>query len=306
MRIDLFVIDGQNDFCASGNEPDSYPTPNGGKRQGALYVAGADQEAISVANMINRLTEKAKNSGHAITINPSLDSHHKNDCSHHTAWKMKDGSSPPPFTVVSNKDVQEQIVIPRFPVGVFDGVTMPSYKWALLYTEALERNGRCPLTLWPVHCEIGTWGNNVYQPLMEAYGNFCETTGRWINWITKGQNAFTEHYSAFKADVVDPTRPETQMNVNVVQSAAQADYVLWVGWAGSHCLRWTAMDAIDYFDKQGNNEFIKKCVFFEDASAPVPNPPGAGAPDFVQWRKDFLNEVEKRGATITNTKDFMK
>lgn len=303
-KIDLFVIDGQNSFCASGKEPKDWPAPAGGHRAGELYVEGADLEAVRVADMIKRLRDPNHQNGHKLNnLRVSLDSHHRNDGSHNTSWKGPDGKSPPPFTIVSNEDVRNQKWLPRFPFGVWQGKICSSYDWALKYTEALESNGRCPLCLWPVHCEIGTWGQCIYYPLLLAYNDWCEVTGRWIEPITKGDWVWTEHYSALKADVPDPTVPKTGMNTEVVQSAMEADLIVWCGWAGSHCLRWTALDAINNFGA-GSNEFIRKCVFLEDASAPVPNPPGG--PNFKQWRLDFLDEVAKRGGTITTTTEFLK
>lgn len=296
MRIDLIVIDGQNDFCASGKEP--------GGRKGSLFVEKANEEAVLVANMIDRLKDPKVKSGHKLDkVHASLDSHHKNDGSHNTSWKRKDGSSPDPFTIVSHQDVRSQIYIPRFSIGVWEGNVVPSYQWALKYTEALEANGRAPLCLWPVHCQIGTWGQNIYDPLQAAFDRWCETTNSWIDYISKGHWVWTEHYSALKADVPDPTRPETQLNVEIIQDVSQADSILWTGWAGSHCLRWTALDGVNYFG-QGENEFIRKSVFFEDASASVPDIPGAPF-KFTDWRREFLDEMHKRGATITTTTQYL-
>lgn len=284
-RIDMFIIDGQNDFC----DP-----------KGALYVTGAEAETEKVKQMIKRLR---KPGGHRIhKLNATLDSHHRNDGSHNISWKKPNGQSPDPFTIVTRQLVKDQQVVPRFPIAVWEGKVIPSYEWALKYSEALELRGRCPLCLWPVHCEIGKWGQNVHPALAEAYDDWTDATGTWINYISKGQWPFTEHYSGLVADVPDPTRPETQMNIEVIQDAMQADMIVWAGWAGSHCLKWTALDAINFFGN-GNNEFIKKCVFLEDASAAVPNPPGG--PDFAQWRKDFLSEVAQRGATVTTTEKFL-
>lgn len=298
-RIDLFVIDGQNDFCASGNEPDGYPTPAGGKQRGALFVEGADKEAALVGGMISRLQ------GRIAKIHATLDSHHRNDGSHNISWKGPDGASPPPFTIVTHQDVADQKWVPRFSIGLWEGKAIPSLQWALKYTKALETSGRCPLCLWPPHCQIGTWGQGIYHPLQKAYDEWCAATNQWIDFISKGHWPWTEHYSGLRADVPDPTRPETQMNVAVVQDAFEADQIAWTGWAGSHCLRWTALDAANYFGTTGENEFLKKSVFFEDASAAVPDIPGAPV-KFSEWRREFLDEVSKRGATITTTDKFLK
>lgn len=295
-RLDLFVVDGLNDFCASGTEPLDWPWPSGGRRRGSLFVEGADKEAVNVAEMIKRLGTRI------YTIHAMIDSHHRNDGSHNIAWKDSQGNSPPPFTIVTHADVLAQKYVPRFPVGIWEGKRITSLQWALNYTKALEDKGRNPLCLWPVHCEIGTWGQCFYHPLREAFDDWTKETCQWINFVSKGSWVWTEHYSGIRADVPDPTRPETQLNTDLINSAAQADIIAWTGWAGSHCLRWTALDAINHFG-QGSNDFIKKSVFFEDASAAVPNVPGG--PDFAQWRQDFLNEVSKRGGTVTTTKKFL-
>jgi nicotinamidase-related amidase len=306
MRVDLFVVDGQNDFLASGNEPKDWPWPAGGPCRGALCVEGADKEGVLVADMIDRLKAPNLPLGHKISkIHATLDSHNQNDGSHNIAWKDANGNSPPPFTIVSHADAVTQKYVPRFAGGMFNGVQLPAQQWAMKYTEALEKGGRSQLCLWPVHCKIGTWGSNVYHPLMQAYDRWCAATNLWIDWISKGSWPFTEHYSAMQADVPEPTVPNTQMNVACVQDAMNADKIAWVGWAGSHCLRWTALDAANYFGKTGPNDFLKKSVFFEDACAAVSDIPGAPF-KFSDWRKEFLDEVSKRGATITKTTEFLK
>src|SRR5574343_1588442 len=123
-RVDLFIVDGQNDFLH----------PNG-----ALYVKNADQEAIKLANMIQRLGKRLSK------LHETLDSHHFNDCSHNIAWKGENGNPPPAFTIVTNEDVKNHKWVPKFSIGVWEGKVIPSYQWALNYTEALEKQGRCPL-----------------------------------------------------------------------------------------------------------------------------------------------------------------
>lgn len=289
MRADLIVIDGQNDFC----DP-----------SGALYVDGADKEAVLVSTMIKRLRDRRVSGGHRLAkIHASLDSHPRNDCSHNVTWIDQAGNVAPPFTIITHADVQAHRWRPRFAFGVWEGRQVPSLEWALKYTESLERDGRAPLCLWPPHCEIGKWGQNVFSVLAEAYDDWAEATGRWINFITKGHWPYTEHYSALRADVIDPTILATQLNVDVINDVDGADLVGWCGWAGSHCLRWTALDAVNHFGA-GDNPFLRKSVFFEDASAAVRNPPGG--PDFAAWRREFLDEVEKRGAKIMTTTEFLK
>jgi len=303
-RVDLFVIDGQNDFCASGKEPKNWPAPEGGHRPGALCVAGADKEAVTVASMINELKTNGSERHLISRIHATLDSHHPNDCAHNTVWRDSSGQVVPPFTIVSHDDVAKHKYTPSFAGGVWEGRAISAYDWALKYTEALATRGRNPLCLWPEHCLIQSWGASVYHPLQEAYNSWAKQTGRWIDYITKGQWPFTEHYSAIVADVPDSTRPETDMNAAVINDAFGADMIVWCGWAGSHCLKWTALDAVNEFGKTGKNEFIAKSVFLEDASAPVGNPPGG--PDFGQWRLGFLAEVVQRGGRVMKCQDLIR
>lgn len=303
-RVDLFVIDGQNDFCASGKEPSNWPTPEDGRRPGALCVAGADQEAVRVASMIDELSVAGPEKHLISKIHATLDSHHVNDCAHNTVWRDQNGSTVPPFTIVSHDDIVKHKYTPAFAGGKWDGRPVSAYEWALKYTKALADRGRNPLCLWPEHCLIQTWGASVYQPLQDAYNRWSKQTGRWIDFISKGQNPFTEHYSALEADVPDPNDPTTNINGPVIRDAADADIIVWCGWAGSHCLKWTALDAINFFTKTGTNPFIAKSVFLEDASAPVPNPPGG--PDFGQWRLDFLDEVVRRGGRVMKIAELVK
>jgi nicotinamidase/pyrazinamidase len=293
MRIDCIIIDGENDFLASGKEP-----WNTEKRMGSLYVAGADQEALTVASLIDHLALPE------VKLHATLDAHHLNDCAHNTSWKGPDGTSPPPFTMVTHDDVVKQRWVPVLAAGVWEGDShISAYQWALNYTKALEVRGRNPLILWPPHCVIGEWGSCVYQPLADAYRRWCEKTHRWISYITKGQWPWTEHYSAIVADVPDSTRPETQLNTDLIRNVNEAELVVWTGWAGSHCLKWTALDAVNFFGK-GENEFLQKSVFLSDCCAAVGDQPGSTL--FADWRKEFLDEVQQRGAAVKTAAEFLQ
>ena len=221
MRLDLVIIDGQNDFLGSGNEP-----WNLAKRRGVLYVQNADQEALNVATMIRRLGTRIRK------IIATLDSHHRNNCSHNISWVGRDGNPPPPFTIVTNADVRDHTWVPSLPFGVWEGKKVPSYEWAVNYTAALAKHGRNPLCLWPPHCQIGRWGQNVYGPLADAYDFWTDQNHCWIEFCTKGSWQFTEHYSAIVADVPDPAIIQTQMNADFIRNMTDADKVVWMGLGG--------------------------------------------------------------------------
>ena len=288
-NLALVVIDGQNDFCADGTEPAGI--------RGSLCVDGAGKEAILVANLIQKLGPKLA------SIIATLDSHQRNDCSIHKTWTDKQGNSPPPFTMVSQGDIEEERYLPRWESVPWGGRNISAKQWALFYTKALQQHGRSPLCLWPVHCQIGTWGNNVYPVLQHAYDDWCQKTQKFINYVVKGTFPYAEYYSAFGAAVHLPVCPEPRFNRHLYLHLRDHDRILWAGWAGSHCLRYSALDAIRHSQECKDEDFARKCVFFEDACAAVADIPGATC-KFSDWRRTFLDEVASLGAKVTNTRDF--
>jgi len=173
-RIELLIIDPQNDFC----DP-----------KGSLYVEGANKDMERLAKFIDRVGEKLYD------IHVTLDSHRLVDVAHPIFWADSQGNPPEPFTIITFDDVQKGKWKSRNP-----GYQVRSTD----YVRKLEENGRYPLCIWPPHCLIGSWGHNVYPVLFEALLKWEEKNFANIDFVTKGSNPFTEHYSAVQADVPDP------------------------------------------------------------------------------------------------------
>jgi nicotinamidase/pyrazinamidase len=64
---------------------------------------------------------------------------------------------------------------------------------ALAYIDELEQRGRYTLMVWPVHCEIGSWGHNVHPAVKAAYNRWEDTRPAMVQKISKGSNPSTEH-----------------------------------------------------------------------------------------------------------------
>lgn len=290
MHVDLIVIDGQNDFLDTC---------------GSLRIPNADVEARRLKEMIWKGVDAID------SIRTSLDVHHLNDGSHNIHWMNENDESVDPFTIITHDDVLKGKYYPTFSFGMWNGAKISSRDWALNYTKSLEEKGRTPLCLWPVHCQFGTWGSNLYQPIKEAFDYWCQNSVEWVDFIIKGDWAWTEHYSAIQADVPDITQSSTCFNYTFADNMNAADKILWAGWAGSHCFPWTVKDSVDYFEPSleeksygAENEFVKKCILLEDACAPVPNPHG-DVPNFSKSRQEFLDEMESRGAIISTTTEVL-
>jgi nicotinamidase-related amidase len=279
-KIDMVVIDPQVDFC---------DLPQNGAQ---LSVTGADADMRRVGDFIKKNRAKIDN------LHITLDSHQLVHIAHPIFWRSPTtGQHPDPLTRITANDVNS---------GVWT-TTKPSLtKYGIKYVESLERNNRYPLVIWPPHCLIGTPGQTVYEPIREAILSYCEQFAT-VNFVTKGSNTFTEHYSAIVAEV-DPasiwseiapknkheTDSSVLMNVAFLEMVNRADKVLICGEAGSHCLANTFRDAVNYFK---GDQFAKKLVLLKDGTSPVPS--------FEGLQDQFINEMIARGMEVATTDTFM-
>lgn len=260
-RIDLLIIDPQNDFC----------DPNG-----SLFVPGANDDMSRVSAMIQRMGK------HLFDIHVTLDSHHYVDIAHPVFWVDASGKHPDPFTIISDADVES---------GAWKATNPQFQARALEYVKSLKSNSRYLLCIWPPHCLIGSHGYAVYPQLFESLLQW-ETNFAMIDYVTKGSNFWTEHYSAVQADVPDPQDPGTMLNTRLIETLEEAEYILITGEALSHCVANTITDIANNFGADS----IKKFILLEDASSNVPG--------FDNLGSDFVSSMTKRGMRIAKTTDF--
>lgn len=268
MKVHLLIIDPQRDFC---EPPD--------KGTGALFVPGAPEDMDRLADFINRNASKLDD------IHVTLDSHHLVHIANPIWWRNSNGDHPTPFTIITATDVEQGKWM----------ATQPGFqRHSLNYVKALEANGKYPLCVWPPHCLIGSEGYSLHQGLQKSLLAWEEEFAV-VDFVTKGSNIKTEHYSAVKADVPDPADPSTQVNTSLIQTLMDADLVAVAGEAGSHCLAYTVRDIADAF---GDDSYIKKLVLLEDATSPVGG--------FEQLQTDFVKEMTARGMQISTTDKFLR
>lgn len=268
-NIHLLVIDPQVDFCTPVT-PD-YQTP--------LYVPGAEKDMTRLAAMVGRLKNKIS------AISVTLDSHHFIHIAHPAFWKDSQGNQPNPFTPISAKDIETGKWTPRVP---------SLYKEALEYAKELERKQRYSLFIWPPHCLIGHKGHNVVPELWEQLTEW-EKKFAVVNYITKGSNVMTEHYSAFSAEVPRADDPGTQISDELIKTIEQYDTILLCGEALSHCLASTVRDLANNFT---DPKYIQKLVLLRDATGSVGG--------FEKNGEDFIKELTAKGMQVTTTAEFLK
>ncbi|MES2935482.1 MAG: cysteine hydrolase [Pseudomonadota bacterium] len=278
-KLHLLIIDPQNDFC---DLPDHYLPANpldGTPIKPALPVTGAHADMLRVANLINR------GHGGLSGISITLDSHHRLDVAHPTFWMDAHRQAVPPFTQISAAQLRAGQYLPR------DATALPR---VTAYLDALEVAGRYTLMVWPVHCEIGTWGHNVHADVRAAYNHWEESALDTVNKVVKGTNPWTEHYSAVMAEVPDAEDPATQLNRTFLSTLAQADRIYVTGEAGSHCVKATTEHIADNFDQVN----LAKLVLVSDCMSAVTG--------FEKQTDDFLRDMAARGLTIAKAEDVLQ
>lgn len=257
-RTQLLIIDPQNDFM---DRPGA-----------ALPVQGAAADMQRLASFIDAARDRLD--GICVT----LDSHHSVGIERPALWRHGDGSAVAPFTQISAAEVRAGRYLPR------QADALPR---VLAYLDALEAGGRYHLMVWPVHCEIGTWGHNVEASVHEAYARWEAATLRPVRKVFKGMNAWTENYSALQAEVPDPQDPETQLNAALIAALDQADRILIAGEASSHCVRATT----EHLAQHLPSGRVGKIVLLQDCMSPVPG--------FEAQGQSFLDAMRAQGATVT-------
>jgi len=270
-RIQLLVIDPQNDFC---DLPLAYlPThPSTGARLApALPVAGAHADLQRVAALVR------SGGGGLSDITITLDSHQRLDVAHPTFWQTGSGTAVTPFTAITAAQVRAGQYLPR------DAAALPR---SLAYLDALEATGRYTLMVWPVHCEIGSWGHNVHADLRAAYNAWEEQHLQGVAKFSKGENPWTEHYSAVQAEVPDAADPHTLPNAALLARLDTAEVLLIAGEASSHCVK----ASTEHIVAQLPGGHPERVVLITDGMSPV-----AG---FEAQQQAFLQDMQGRGVRL--------
>ncbi len=269
----LLIIDPQNDFC-------DLPAADCSKAatQPALPVPGAHADMQRLARLIDE-------AGAGLTrISLTLDSHHRLDIAHPGFWHTADSVAPAPFTQISAAQVR---------AGQYRVRDAAAQARSLAYLDALEARGRYQLMVWPVHCEIGSWGHNVHAAVRAAYNAWEERAQRSVAKWQKGHNPWTEHYSAVLAEVPDAADAHTQLNQDLIDDVSSADVLLIAGEAGSHCVRATTEDLVAHLPAAPRPQI----VLLTDCISPV-----AG---FEAQQAAFFEAMQARGVRLARSTEVL-
>ena len=278
MKQHLLLIDTQIDFC---DLPSTWcPTdPISGLVQSpALPVPGAHTDMLRLAQWIDA------HQGEIEQITLTLDSHHRYDIAHPSYWVDAAGLPPSPFTVISAEQVA---------TGVWRPVDPQRTEAALAYVKQLEAEGRYQLMIWPEHCIEGSWGHGIHPAVLAAVGRWETAHRRPAPRVIKGTHAHSEHYSVFRAEVPDPSAPDTALNTELIATLDQADQILVAGEASSHCVRASVEHLVSYLPSGQ----ASKVVLITDCMSPVSGFEAAAA--------GFVRDQATRGVRLMQAADSL-
>lgn len=294
MNVQLFIVDPQNDFCIADD---------GKGNKGTLVVPGADQDMIRVSAMIKRL------GGRLDDIHVTMDSHQTIGIERPRWWKrIGDGAAPAPFTALGIHPDGKRIVKIDFTSGapVFTDEEYTTYQPSMLhkqgptgkgtfgYLEALANKGRYPHVVWPVHCVVGSWGWSVVPELHKSLCEWEYEQFARVNYVVKGNNPYTEHFSGVMAEVPDPMDPATQVNTNLIQALEKADIIGFTGEALSHCVANTVTDVTTCFS---DPKYAEKIVLLTDTTSNVPG--------FDFLGDAFIQNMKSKGVKFQTSVEFL-
>ena len=276
--IQLLLIDPQNDFCDVPADWCPIDPLTGQARTPALPVAGAHADMLRLAKLIRA------GAGGISAITLTLDAHHRFDIAHPTFWQTGTGGPVAPFTSIAAAQVRDGSFAPK------DPAMRPR---ALAYLDALARRGRYTLMVWPVHCEIGSWGQAIHPALKAACNDWEDQHLAVAQKISKGSNPWTEHYSALQAEVPDANDTATQLNRTLIADLDRADLILIGGEASSHCVRATTEHLADNLPSGQ----LSKLVLLTDCMSPVGG--------FEAQQREFLADMARRGLRLATSAEML-
>jgi nicotinamidase-related amidase len=274
----LLIIDPQNDFCDLPEDWFGTAPRTRDRIPPSLPVKGAHADMQRLAQFVQR------NAAHISGITITLDSHQRYDVAHPGFWRTREGREVTPFTQIAAAQVRSGDYQPR---------DIQSIERILAYMDALESQGRYMLMVWPVHCEIGSWGHGVHADVLAACDAWQLAHSKAVRNVFKGMNPWTENYSAIRAEVPDPEDPQTATNTPLLLDLAQADRLIIAGEASSHCVRSTTEHIVQMLPGLVPGWTAKRITLLTDCMSPVSG--------FESEHAAFLESMHTLGAQLAQS-----
>ncbi|MDR0724413.1 MAG: hypothetical protein LBF59_00200 [Prevotellaceae bacterium] len=228
----LLIIDAQYDFC---------------DKSGSLYVPGAEEDMTRLASFIKNDGKKFRD------VVLSQDTHQVIDISHPAFWVNKNGENPAPFTQISVEDVEN---------GVWTSIFGKDR--VLTYLQKLDNQGEYPHVIWPEHCIEGSKGAAIVDVVIEALKDRERRHHQHYQIIQKGKNPFAEHFGIMQANVELEDKPDTQLNMPLLDLLLNYETIYLAGEAQSHCVACTVKQLLRF------PGIAKRLIILKNCMSPVP------------------------------------
>lgn len=286
----LLLIDVQKDFC--------FP-------EGALFVGGrsgtgALDDNRRIAAFIYR------NLARLTSITATLDTHHPFQVFFPAFWLGEDGA---PLTAhrtvtVADLDAGRARPDPALAAWLADGDVAWLEAQVRHYCEALEREGRYTLYLWPPHCLLGSEGHALAGVLEEARLFHAYARRADNRLITKGELALSENYSVIRPEVLtlhDGGRLGTR-DTALLEELLSVDRLIIAGQAASHCVRSTVDDLLEEI-RARDPALARRVYLLTDGMSSVAVPDGKGGflSDFTGDTAAALARYAEAGMHLVST-----
>ncbi|HUV14452.1 MAG TPA: isochorismatase [Acidobacteriota bacterium] len=285
-KVCLLGIDLQNTFCIPQYE---------------LFVGGHSGFAAVEDNL--RLCRFIYQNLEWITqFVVTMDSHQTYQIFHPAFLENSNGQNPGPFTVISTDDIAagRWRISPETcaALGVSTGWAQ---EYIRAYSRKLNESDKYEWAVWPYHAMLGGIGHALVSAFDEAifFHSIARTSMPSIH--LKGQNPWTEHYSALGPEVPESEdrRPAAPNNTALVDELLKFDKVLIAGQAKSHCVAWTVEDLLLEIRDRGI-ELVEKFYLLEDCTSPVVVP---GVTDFTEQADARFEKFRQAGIHVVRSTD---
>jgi nicotinamidase-related amidase len=284
-RCCLLAVDVQNTFCTPGFE---------------LFVGG--RSGTGAVDDSRRLCEFIyRNLGTITQIVPSLDTHDAMQI-FHALWLVdEEGRHPGPYTSVSAEDVASGRWRANPEVARALGIDAGYAERHLVhYTRTLAEGGKYELTIWPYHAMLGGIGHALVPAVEEAIFFHGVARHSRPEFLVKGSNPLTEHYSMLGPEVTEGPDgdPLGGRNDDLIERLSGFDVVIVAGQAKSHCLAWTIDDLLR--DEAAGERLAERTYLLEDCTSPVVVP---GVVDYTDEADAAFTRYEAAGMHVVRTTD---
>jgi nicotinamidase-related amidase len=285
-KLGLILVDVQNTFCLPDFE---------------LYVGGRSGSGAVDDN--RRLCEFIyRNLGTITQVSATLDTHQAIQIFHALFLVDSSGNHPDPMTMVSVEDVENGRWKFNPAVANSLGISV-SYgqQFLLHYTQRLKAKGKYDLTIWPYHAMLGGIGHALVASVEEAI--FFHAVARYSqpDFVVKGGNPLTEHYSAIGPEVLTGPNgaPIAERDGKFIKALESFDAVAIAGQAKSHCVAWTIDDLLTGIRAQ-DERLVEKVYLLEDCTSPVVIP---RVVDFTDEADEAFRRFAEAGMHIVRSTD---